>query len=189
MITKTLSSGKEIIIIDNLFKPADCMYFETFANKCNYTLKGSVSAQNSSRSDNELFFGADLSRDDMTRFRLFDNQEFKNINFRFNNLVVLRSWILCTEPSTKYLYHPDHLAETSLTFLYYLNGFWHPEWGGETLFCDDNGEPELAVMCKPNRAVIFPSCVFHKPSGTSRDSKLRFTFTTTFVKNEPPPNV
>ena len=182
MITKKLSSGKEIIIIDDLFSAIDFVLFERYAMHSLYSLKTSSSSRDSSRSSDELFFGADLSQDDMDQFGMFKTQEFLKINSLFVGRTIQRAWILCTEPSTKYLYHHDHPSDASLTFLVYLNSFWHPEWGGETLFCDDKGEVELAVTCKPNRAVIFPSRVLHKPSGTSRDSRFRFTFSTTFIR-------
>ena len=182
MITKKLSSGNEIIIIDDLFSAIDFIMYERYAMQSQYSLKCSISSRISSRSSDELFFGADLSQDDMGQFGMFKTQEFLKISSLFAGRTIQRAWILCTEPSTKYLYHPDNSSEASLTFLVYLNTFWHPEWGGETLFCDDKGDVELAVACKPNRAVIFPSSVLHKPSGTSRDSRMRFTFTTTFVR-------
>ena len=184
MITKTLTSGKDIIILDNLFSAIDCITFEKYAMLSLYSLKGSTTSRESSRSGDELFFGADLDQEDINRFGIFNTREFLNINPIFENRVVDRAWILCTSPSTKYLYHADDPNSTSFTLLFYLNGFWHPEWGGETLFCDDKGEPEFVVSCKPNRAVIFPSNVLHKPSETSRDSRLRFTFTARFIKNE-----
>jgi Rps23 Pro-64 3,4-dihydroxylase Tpa1-like proline 4-hydroxylase len=182
MITKKLSSGNEIIIIDDLFSAIDFLQFEQYAMRSKYLLKSSTASRNSSRSNDELFFGADLSRDDIDQFGIFKTQEFLKISSLFVGRTIQRAWILCTESSTKYLYHSDHPCAASLTFLVYLNGFWHPEWGGETLFCDDKGDVELAVTCKPNRAVIFPSRVLHKPSGTSRDSRFRFTFSTTFIR-------
>ena len=189
MITKTLSSGKDIIILDDIFSIEDVVSYEEYAMRCLYSLKASTSSRFNTRSNDELFFGADLSQEDLNRFNIFNNREFQKISNIFTGSSMLRSWILCTAPLTKYLYHADHKSDAGLTFLYYLNTFWHPEWGGETLFCDKAGDPEIAIACKPNRAVIFPSNVLHKPSGTSCDARLRFTFTSTFLKNEINTNV
>ena len=187
MITRKLSSGKDIHIIDNAFTLAEAINFEIYANRCTYKLLGSVESY-VSRANGERFFGSTLSESDMYNLGIFETSRFKNISGMFDNMRVLRSWILCTSPSTKYLYHadeifhPDEINSSSLTFLYYMNTYWHPEWGGDTIFCNDDGEPEAAIACVPNRAVIFPSDILHKPSLTTGDSKFRFTFTTTFIR-------
>jgi len=180
MITHTLSTGKNIHVIDDFFTMPQEQAFETFANGCLYRLLNSVDTY-MSKSNGERFFGSMLSEVDIKSLGIFDTPAFANLSGMFNNKHIMRSWILCTAPSTKYLYHTDRHHESSLTFLYYMNGFWHPEWGGETIFCNDTGEPEIAVACKPNRIVVFPSNIVHKPSGTTGDSKLRFSFTTLFV--------
>ena len=183
MITRKLSSGKEIIIIDDFFTITQAILFEGFANNCNYRLLSSV-APFMTKSNNERFFGSVLSDIDVKTLGIFEAAEFTSLSGMFNNKRIMRSWILCTTPTTKYLYHSDETNNSSLTFLYYLNNYWNPEWGGETLFCNDKGDPEIAVACKPNRVVVFPSAVYHKPSLTTGDSKPRFTFSTTFIENE-----
>ena len=183
MITHTLSTGKNIHIFDDLFTMPQVLSFEIFANGCLYRLLNSVDSY-MSKSNGERFFGSTLSDIDVKSLGIFETAGFTSLSDMFNNKKIMRSWILCTAPSTKYLYHPDVTNNSSLTFLYYINCYWHPEWGGETIFCNDTGEPEIAVACKPNRIVVFPSDILHKPSLTTGDSKLRFTFTTTFIDNE-----
>ena len=126
MITKKLSSGKEVIIIDNLFLTIDLIRFERYAMRSLYSLKSSSTSRDSSRSSDELFFGSDLSQDNMNQFGMFNTQEFLKISSLFAGRTIQRSWILCTEPSTKYLYHPDHHSDASLTFLVYLNSLYFP---------------------------------------------------------------
>jgi hypothetical protein len=176
---KYTSSNKKIYIIDNAFLYTDAISFEIFANNCHYKLLSSIPV-NLSRSNNERFFGSVLNSMDVDNLGIFNTSRFKEISYIFNDMKIDRSWILCTTPSTKYLYHADD-NRNSLTFLYYLNSYWHPEWGGETLFCNENGEPDLAVACKPNRLVICPSEVHHKPYLITSDARMRFTFSTTFV--------
>ena len=180
MITRKLSTGKNIHIIDNFFTMPQVQAYETFANGCLYRLLTSIDSY-MSKSNGERFFGSTLSEVDIKSLGIFETAAFTSLSSMFNNKKILRSWILCTTPSTKYLYHTDRHHEASLTFLYYINDYWHPEWGGETIFCNDKGEPEIAVECKPNRIVVFPSNVFHKPTATTGDSKLRFTLSTTFI--------
>ena len=40
-------------------------------------------------------------------------------------------------------------------------GGWRPEYGGETVFLDDEGDIALSVLPKPGRLVIFDSRLMH----------------------------
>lgn len=183
MIERKVSTGERLFVFDDVFTSAQMYDFARYAALCRYTRIPIYASSQNSRSNNEEFFGSILSEVDLKEFGIFNTQGFRAFNTYFNNASFRRAWILCSENGTKYLYHTDAGAD-SLTMLYYMNTFWHPEWGGETIFCNNIGEPEIVVACKPNRVVIFPGNLLHKPSGTSRDSAVRFTFTTTFIKNE-----
>ena len=47
------------------------------------------------------------------------------------------------------------------TILYYANKKWDTNYGGETLFYDENLEIIAAVKPKPGRFVVFDSKIFH----------------------------
>lgn len=181
MIERTLSTGEKIYVFDDIFKAVENAEFEKYASNCFFRRIPIEGVNKNSRSNGESFFGAILSQADLNEISIFEADGFKRISSFWNNMSIERSWILCAEPSTKYLYHTDS-GVGSITLLYYVNTFWHPEWGGETLFCNSAGEPEIAIACKPNRAVIFPSDVLHKPSCVSKDAILRYSWTTTFKK-------
>jgi hypothetical protein len=183
MIERKLSTGERLFVFDDVFTSVQINEFARYAALCRYTRIPIYSGSQNSRSSNEEFFGSILSDADLKELGIFNTQGFNTFSTYFINASIKRAWILCSESSTKYLYHTD-AGVGSLTMLYYMNTFWHPEWGGETIFCNNIGEPEIAVACKPNRVVIFPSNLLHKPSGTSRDSVARYTFTTTFIKKE-----
>jgi hypothetical protein len=58
-----------------------------------------------------------------------------------------------------------------------VNTRWDRNWGGETLFANDEGECEIAVEYKPGRVVLFDSLIPHKPSPVSMQAdEFRFTF-------------
>jgi len=42
----------------------------------------------------------------------------------------------------------------NVTVLHYGNVTWHSDWGGETLFYDDQHDVELAVTPRPGRFVV-----------------------------------
>ena len=186
MIERKTTTGESICIFDNVFTSPEVASFEEYASSSLYKRIHISRSNINSRSNNEDFFGSIFSRLDIENFGLFETTGFKYINTiftEFNIENIKRAWILCTESGTKYLYHTDEGLK-GITFLYYMNSFWHPEWGGETIFCNNFGEPDIAIACKPNRVVVFPSYIPHKPSGITKDARTRYSFTTTFILNE-----
>ena len=65
------------------------------------------------------------------------------------------------------------------TALYFANAEWSPDWQGETLFCDSDGEPCSAVAPRPGRLVLFPSDCLHRsgvPAKTCLEPRLTVAF-------------
>ena len=59
-------------------------------------------------------------------------------------------------------FHVDTINEPTLTLLYYLNIQWKLEWGGYTLFADDQVEEiEQVVSNRPGRVVLFDGSIPH----------------------------
>jgi len=71
--------------------------------------------------------------------------------------------------SDTYFPHRDSPPESkNVTVLYYGNLIWQPDWGGETIFYNDEGDAEIAVSPRPNRVVVSRGAILHKagvPSG------------------------
>ncbi|HEY5375113.1 MAG TPA: 2OG-Fe(II) oxygenase [Polyangiaceae bacterium] len=65
--------------------------------------------------------------------------------------------------------HVDDSRPGHYTLLYYPMAAWEPAWGGETVFHRSNGEIALAVLPKPNRAVLFDARIPHEGRAPSRD--------------------
>jgi SM-20-related protein len=57
--------------------------------------------------------------------------------------------------------HTDDARPGTFTLLYYPMPVWLPEWEGETLFYDLQGELIGGVKPAPNRAVLFDSRIPH----------------------------
>jgi len=64
--------------------------------------------------------------------------------------------------------HADDERPGSYTLLYYPMQEWNDGWDGETVFFDERGEIALAVLPRPNRAVLFDSRVPHAGRAPSR---------------------
>lgn len=70
-------------------------------------------------------------------------------------------------------FHQDH--HEGHTFLLYSNSHWDVEWGGNTVFMDEDNVLKY-IPPIPNRAVYFPGTILHyAESPTRRYSGLRMT--------------
>jgi hypothetical protein len=64
--------------------------------------------------------------------------------------------------------HVDAPEPGQKTVVIYLNPRWQPDWAGETVFFDAEGDIVHAVLPKPGRAVIFDGSILHAARGVSR---------------------
>ena len=65
----------------------------------------------------------------------------------------------------------------SITLLYYANRHWEYNWGGHTMFYDDDGNVKITVEVKPGRIVIFDGSIPHTvmPMNIRSSPVYRFT--------------
>lgn len=64
--------------------------------------------------------------------------------------------------------HTDTDRGEELTAVLYLAGEWKPEWCGETVVFNEQGEIAAAVMPRTNRLLTFPSDRLHSPRPLSK---------------------
>jgi SM-20-related protein len=63
----------------------------------------------------------------------------------------------------------DSASPNSFTTIYHPHDRWSPNWGGETVFFDqEEGDIVASVYPKPNRLVVFPGVIPHVARGVSR---------------------
>lgn len=76
------------------------------------------------------------------------------------------------------LTHVDALPNArELTALWFLCDRWDTEWGGETLFYEDDGDASIAVSPRPARLVLFDGAVRHAGKAPNRNCPIgRYTF-------------
>jgi Rps23 Pro-64 3,4-dihydroxylase Tpa1-like proline 4-hydroxylase len=171
------SSGRLIEIYDDIFPMSLRQHHMEFVQNSTFRL-GSASSGIFWQSEN-TFFQSVYTQDNFENFRLCS--EF--LASRLRTYEVNRCWVLSSSPLSTYYFHADNAAENekAITLLYYVNTRWDRNWGGETLFSNDEGECEIAVEFKPGRVVIFDSLIEHKPSPISMQAdEFRFTFVTQF---------
>jgi len=180
------SNGKMIEIYDNIFTSSEKTHHLIYAQNAQYNLGYPSSSILWHRSD--TFFAHIMGNSEIDAFGIKKTNFYKNILLkRLPTYEIERSWILSSSPLSTYYYHVDNPDESinRKTLLYYLNSRWDRNWGGETLFANNNGESEIAVEYKPGRIVIFDGSIEHKPSAISmKADEYRFIFVIQFISKE-----
>jgi Rps23 Pro-64 3,4-dihydroxylase Tpa1-like proline 4-hydroxylase len=176
------TTDNNIWVYDDVFRGDELDRHKVHAQGIPYYLGWGTSPQFEQK--NETFFRSEfLTPHHLMSFKLLFSDSFRPIyDEHFANKKPLKSWFLCSTQLTKYYFHNDELKENKAkTLLVYLNTKWDVDWGGETMFANNQGDVEIAVSCKPNRLVVFDSDTLHRPSATSADaSQHRFTFVSIF---------
>lgn len=184
---KTLSNNKDIHVFDNVFSSPERFHHIQISQEAEYSL-GSNS-NHTFRNQSDTFFMSFLYDRDGEVSEVFNSFGFmksKNIDIimdHLNNFELSRSWITVSSPLTKYYWHVDvsNRMNTSKTLLYHVNDRWDDEWGGETMFSNDEGECEYCVQYKPGRVVLFDGSIAHKPGVISpRAEEFRFMYVMQF---------
>lgn len=79
-----------------------------------------------------------------------------------SSFVIERAYINVYFLSTPTAVHADDQKDKRVTFLYYANPVWLPDWAGETvLYTRDGKEITQAVLPAPGRIAIFDSTQPH----------------------------
>lgn len=132
-----------------------------------------------------------------TKFRYdldFKNEKeviLKNIStdilkqYKFDELLKLHSAYASANPyGTVHEAHEDFYEKGCVTIMFYLNHFWHIDYGGETVFYNKlNTEIIKSIIPKPSRAVIFDGTIKHCAREYRRDVQdLRMVLTFKYVK-------
>jgi Rps23 Pro-64 3,4-dihydroxylase Tpa1-like proline 4-hydroxylase len=167
----TTSSGRFIDIYDDVFPPHLQSHHIGFVQRSRYKL-GASSNDGVQWQKDKTFFQSLFTEEDFSNFRFINDELLQKLQ----NYEVNGCWVLVSSPLSTYYYHTDG-SDPGITLLYYVNTRWDRDWGGETLFANDEGECEIAVEYKPNRIVIFDSLIEHKSSSISMQAdEFRFVF-------------
>lgn len=166
----TTSSKREICIFDNLLGVADIIEYKTIAQKLNYNISNNVDPLFEHKQNN--FFTHVLDNENIKNFNVFQQLDRLLPKF-YENRIVNRAWVNATFSTNRYPTHSDtsNFFEVTpksitnchtITTLVYLTLKWDKFDGGETLFCDDYGNTEIAIDFVPCRVVIFDSLIPHR---------------------------
>jgi hypothetical protein len=101
-----------------------------------------------------------------------------------------RAYVNCSVYGDAYYIHRDCAAhERHVTALYYANLEWQPDWGGETIYYNDDEDAEFAISPRPGRLVIARGAVLHRGNVPSRSCyEERYTLAYKLNSVSPPPS-
>ena len=177
------SSKDKIHIFDGVFGVNEQYKFLNFIEKSNFTFNSTSS--NSKTVNYETTFGSMFNQTDLHNLGILDTDGYKTIMSNFEGYEPKRCWVTCSYHGLSNRLHTDctMISGDRITLLYYVNIEWNYTWGGETQFCDRQGEMEIVSEYKPNRVVVFNSKIPHRPACTTGESPYRFTLVIQHAKS------
>jgi hypothetical protein len=184
-IRKSIVSGRELFICDGMVEPAMLQQINSLVRTLHY-----VRTEKSRLGVPGLVAVCDFAPETIatdpflrglrqTVERLFPNEQFAD----------QRAYVNCSVYGDAYYMHRDCAAyEQHVTALYYANLEWQPDWGGETIYYNDDEDAEFAISPRPGRLVIARGAVLHRGNVPTRSCyEERYTLAYKLNSVSPPP--
>jgi SM-20-related protein len=180
---RLLISGRELFICDGFIEPALVTKIGNIVKNLHYQRK------EKSRPDvPAAAASADIADSVLTvdpfflRLRQVAEQMFPGEVLRDQ-----RAYVNSSVYGDTYYAHRDCSAHRShVTVLYYVNLEWQTDWGGETIFYDDDNEAQLVVAPKAGRMVISRGAILHRGTVPTRAChEERFTIAYKLLSGDP----
>ena len=176
--------NKEIYIYDNVYATHQTQKFYDFITRSYFKI--SINDSDCKDYPNVKLLGASYSIEDIKNMKILEELP-SNIKDKFNMTIDTNDRCLVNVVTSNGVYSPHDDAGNGAkwSMLYYANLKWDLEWGGDTLFLNDNRTSiHTTVQCVPNRVVVFDARIPHliRPS-TQSAPPYRFSINMTFKEN------
>jgi len=156
----TLSSGKNIHVFDNLFSYADRNHWFTIIKGCMFSPNGRDNPLIEYKGDYNLY--SQWMPEDLKHFGILEHKSASPVNELVKNQVLTQVRVNLSTLNDTNRFHVDTTGNPGLTILYYANLNWEIEWGGYTLFAnDDCDDVEYTSIYKPGRVIVFDGSIPH----------------------------
>jgi hypothetical protein len=164
-IRKSIISGRELFLCDDLVEPVMQQQIAALVKTMHF-----VRAEKSRPEVPGLVAVCDIAAETITTDtflrglrqtveKLFPNEQFTD----------QRAYVNCSVYGDAYYVHRDCLLyERHVTALYYANLEWQPDWGGETIYYNDEEDAECVVSPRPGRLVIARGAMLHRGNVPTR---------------------
>ena len=164
-IGRAMVAGQELFICDNMIDAQMVQHIGAIARTLNYL------RTERSRADTPVTAGsADISAQALAGEPFFARlREIAAQMFPGEQLKDQRAYVNSSTYGDDYYIHRDTPVNTKhVTLLYYANLHWEAEWGGETIFYDENYDAQVVVSPKPGRLVVSRSAILHRGTVPTR---------------------
>jgi hypothetical protein len=172
----TTKSKKEIIIFDDLFSYIEKQRYFDFVKKSFFTFSGNSNFDEFSPQPlGKPYLTSVYSNEDLENLGLTTTKSFDPISLFLKNLKVRRAYVYVSDHTTTHYFHSDPGVKT---LIYYPIMEWKNEYGGETMFANEEvTEIEYSSMYTPGRVILFDATIPHKMSAPASTCPFyRFTF-------------
>ncbi|MFO1248072.1 MAG: 2OG-Fe(II) oxygenase [Alphaproteobacteria bacterium] len=187
-VGRALISGRELFICDNFIEPAMVQTIGGIVQTLCYRRK------EKSRPDVPIAASsADIAQAALTSEPFFLRLKSVAQELIGETLRDQRAYVNSSVYGDSYFTHRDCSAHRKhVTALYYANLEWQPDWGGETIFYNDNEDAEVVVSPKPGRLVVARGAILHRGTVPTRSCHTeRYTIAYKLLsgdpKDDPPP--
>ena len=165
-IRKSMLSGRELFVCENMVDPVMVKQIGTLVRTMHY-----VRAEKSRPDSPGGVAVCDIAPETIpndtflrvlrqTVEMLFPNEQFTD----------QRAYVNCSVYGDAYYIHRDCAAhERHVTALYYANLEWQADWGGETIYYNDDEDAEFAITPRPGRLVIARGALLHRGNVPTRN--------------------
>ena len=173
-------ADEKIFVFDNVVPPNDIERF------CRTLRNSSFTFLHASRKDTEYQreWAAEFDVKDFVGHSLHDYAHAAAVAFMPSTpLVCSDAFCNASTFGDMTFIHHDSTKLGNISTLYYANETWDAEWGGETLFFDDNRDARIAVGVQPGRLIVFSGQLLHRAgTPTKACPEVRLTMSVRFEK-------
>ena len=175
-VGRVVISGRELFVCDNLVDPAMVTAIGTDLNTMHFVRKEKSRIDVPGLASSADIDTALLSKDPFfMRLRAIAERMFPG-----EVLHDLRAYVNSAVYGDSYYVHRDSPEDSNdVTVLYYANLIWQLDWGGETLFYNDDNDAALAVSPRPGRLVVNRAAILHRgtvPTHGCHEARLTIAY-------------
>jgi SM-20-related protein len=180
---RLLISGRELFICDGFIEPALVTKIGNIVKSLHYQRKEKsrpdvpAAAASADIADSVLTVDPFFLRLRQVAEHMFPGEALRD----------QRAYVNSSVYGDTYYAHRDCSAHRNhVTVLYYVNLEWQTDWGGETIFYDDDNEAQLVVAPKAGRMVISRGAILHRGTVPTRAChEERFTIAYKLLSGDP----
>ena len=178
-----LISGRELFVCDGFIDPAYVARIGEVVKSLHYQRKEKSRADVPGAAPSAEIADAALKMDPFfLRLRAIAEQMFPGELLRDQ-----RAYVNASAYGDTYYAHRDCSAHRKhVTLLYYVNLAWQTDWGGETIFYDDDQDAQLVVTPKAGRVVAARGAILHRGTVPTRAChEERYTIAYKLLSGDP----